>query len=187
MTLDQLISELQSHAQKYPDEWDAIQAIIDWIEKYREFAFVKENLAWHITASMMITNPKKTKTLLMLHKKFQRWQQFGGHCDGEIDVKNVALREFHEESGIMVDPIIFGDIFLADVHSISVDKKWTPPHKHFDIMFLGVIPEDTQFSRQESEVDDIRWFDIDQIENQIDRNMSEKIHKIQKFISFLWN
>ena len=54
----------------------------------------------------MIANPERTKVLLMLHKKFGRWQQFGGHCDGEVDVRNVALREFHEESGILVEPEI---------------------------------------------------------------------------------
>ena len=56
---------------------------------------------------MIITNPEKTKVLLMLHKKFQRWQQFGGHCDGEIDVRNVAIREFHEESGITLEPELY--------------------------------------------------------------------------------
>ena len=55
----------------------------------------------------MIVNPEKTKVLLMLHKKFQRWQQFGGHCDGEIDVRNVAVREFHEESGITLEPELY--------------------------------------------------------------------------------
>jgi 8-oxo-dGTP pyrophosphatase MutT (NUDIX family) len=55
---------------------------------------------------MMITNPERTKVLLMLHKKFQRWQQFGGHCDGETDVRSVAIREFHEESDILAEPEI---------------------------------------------------------------------------------
>jgi hypothetical protein len=36
-----------------------------------------------------------------------------------------------------------------------------PEHKHFDILYLGIISEDTPFSRQESEVDDIRWFDLE--------------------------
>lgn len=47
---------------------------------------------------MLMTNPSRTRVLLMFHKRFQTWSQFGGHCDGEIDIKNVALREFHEES-----------------------------------------------------------------------------------------
>jgi len=108
-------------------------------------------------------------------------QQFGWHCDGEIDVKNVAIREFHEESGIAVEPTIIWDIFMADIHDIPLDKKGTPPHKHFDIVYLGIIPEGTPFSRQESEVDDIKWFDIDGIEDYVEVEIFQGIQKIKTF------
>jgi 8-oxo-dGTP pyrophosphatase MutT (NUDIX family) len=72
---------------------------------------------------MMIANPEKTKVLLMLHKKFQCWQQFGGHCDGETDVRGVAVREFHEESGISLEPEISPDLFHVEVHDIPLDRK----------------------------------------------------------------
>jgi NADH pyrophosphatase NudC (nudix superfamily) len=32
-------------------------------------------------------------------------------------------------------------------------------------MYLGEISDTIEFARQEAEVDDIRWFDIDGIEN----------------------
>lgn len=98
----------------------------------------------------------------MLHKKFQRWQQFGGHCDGEIDVRNVAIREFHEESGIQTEPEMSDTIFHVDVLDVPLDAKGRPAHSHFDILYLGTIPEDTVFTRQESEVDDIKWFTLDE-------------------------
>jgi isopentenyldiphosphate isomerase len=40
-------------------------------------------------------------------------------------------------------------------------------HLHYDILYLGIIPEDTPFARQEDEVDDIKWFDIVGIEEYI--------------------
>lgn len=129
---------------------------------------------------MIITNPERTKVLLMLHKKFQRWQQFGGHCDGEIDVRSVAIREFHEESGILLEPEIFPGILNVDVHSVPIDKKGTPPHLHLDLLYLGSIPEDTPFTRQESEVDDIRWFTLDEaIQENPEHLMTEAIRKIR--------
>jgi hypothetical protein len=70
---------------------------------------------------------------------------------------------------------------MADIHDIPLDKKGTPPHKHFDIMYLGIIPEDTVFSRQEAEVDDIKWFDIDGIENYVEDEMFQRIQKIKTF------
>lgn len=162
MTLGLLITLLEEHTQNFPLEKESSEKIISWIQQYQEFAFVKDNLAWHITASMLITNPERTKVLLMLHKKFQRWQQFGWHCDGEIDVRSVALREFHEESGIVVEPEFSDAIFHVDVHDVPVDAKGRPAHFHFDILYLGIIPDDIVFTPQESEVDDIRWFTLDE-------------------------
>jgi 8-oxo-dGTP pyrophosphatase MutT (NUDIX family) len=181
MSLNSLISSLKKHAEKFPGEKHASEQIIAWIGKHWEFAFVKENLDGHLTGSMMITNPARTKVLLMLHKKFQRWQQFGGHCDGEIDVRAVATREFHEESGISIEPEIIWDIFLVDIYDIPLDAKWRPPHHHSDIMYLGVISEDTPFIRQESEVDDIWWFDIEGIEKYVTSGMVQRIQKIKNF------
>lgn len=179
MNISSLIDSLDRHWKTFPLEQLACERIIAWIGQYGEFAFARDNLAWHLTWSMLITNPERTKVLLMLHKKFQRWQQFGGHCDGETDVFAVASREFHEESGIDIDPERVGDIFLVDVHNISVDLKGTPAHYHFDIMYLGIIDESVLFSRQESEVDDIRWFDIQGIENYLEWDMVDRIMKIR--------
>lgn len=186
MTLAQLILSLQEHILSFPQDQEATEQVIAWIEKYREFAFVKDNLEGHLTGSMIITNPERTKVLLMLHKKFQRWQQFWGHCDGEIDVRNVAIREFHEESGIALEPLLFPWILHVDVHNVPIDSKGRPAHLHLDLLYLGSIPEDTVFSRQESEVDDIRWFTLDEaLEKNDEHLMSSAITKIRNTI-FLW-
>lgn len=72
---------------------------------------------------MLISNPEHTKVLLMFHKKLQKWLQFGGHSDGDIDTLATAIREFHEESGIIREPDIFVDIFDIDIHEIPADPK----------------------------------------------------------------
>ena len=123
----------------------------------------------------------------MFHKKFQIWSQFWWHCDGELDVKNVAIREFHEESGIVEEPIVLDDILSVIVWDIaertSSSGMYQPAHQHYDIMYLWVISEDISFSRQESEVDDIRWIDIVDAKNYVfEREILESIAKI----SLLW-
>lgn len=180
MNIESLISIIHSYGEENLLSKKYAQDTITWIKKYREFAFVKDNLEWHITASLLITNTEKTKVLLMFHKKLQFWLQFWGHCDGEVDVRSVAIREFHEESGITIDPIVYHGIFDIHVHDIPIDRKWTPEHIHHDILFLWSIPEDTPFSRQESEVDDIKWFDIEWIEKYIgEKRMLDMIEKIK--------
>lgn len=181
MELSWLITSLQKHAQQYPLEAEFCNRTISLLEKYGIVAFENQNWEGHITASMMIINPSRSKVLLMLHKKFKKWLQFGGHSDGDSDTLRTAIREFHEESWVQIEPDLTGDIFIVDVHSIPADAKWRPSHFHHDIMYLGVIDESTPFARQEEEVDDIRWFDIDWIGEFIEEDMVKRIEKIKNY------
>lgn len=179
--IEELITSLQLHGDRFPWEKESCDRTISWIREHGESAFVKANLEWHITASLIVINEAKDKILLMLHKKLQLWIWFGGHCDWEIDIKSVAIREFHEESWIIEEPEIFPSIFHVDIHDIPLDMKWTPPHKHFDILFLATISEDIPLSRQESEVDDIGWFTLDEaLEKNNEHLMQCAITKIRK-------
>jgi 8-oxo-dGTP pyrophosphatase MutT (NUDIX family) len=172
MTLHSLISSLQTHGERFPAEQKYAQSIITFLEQSGEKSF--HNHHWedgHITASMLVVNEDFTKLLLMFHKKYQIWCQFGGHSDDSPDVLATAIREFHEESGVVEEPEIFSyypshilPIFDLDIHDIpAFPHKWQPAHKHYDIRFLGIISDTVSFSRQLEETDDMRWFDIDSV------------------------
>jgi 8-oxo-dGTP pyrophosphatase MutT (NUDIX family) len=178
--MQDLISSILQYQIANPDKKYVMDRFLNLLETHSQAAFVNDNWDWHITASMLITNPDHTKVLLMFHKKLQKWLQFGGHSDGDMDPLATAIREFHEESGIIVEPTIYPDIFDIDIHHIPADLKWRPAHQHYDILYLGVIPEDTPFARQESEVDDIRWFDIDRIWEYVgEKRMLDMLEKIK--------
>ena len=164
MILEQLILSLQDHITAFPEDREATEKVIGWIEQYQEFAFVKENLLGHITGSLFIVNPSRTKILLMFHKKLQMWIQFGGHADGKVDIRNVAVREFHEESWVMPEPLLVWNIFHVDVHDVP-EYKDKPKHIHLDIRYLWVVSDDVTLMHQEAEVEDIRWFDLDEVQN----------------------
>ena len=186
MVTPDLITSLEQYGADFSLERHVSEKIIDFIQKYGEFAFVKENLEWHITATLLITNPEKIKVLLMLHKKYQIWTPFGGHSDGDTNPRSVAIREFHEESGIDLEPVGIGNIFSLQIWEVaertSSSGMFQPAHEHYDILYLAMIPEDTPFYREESEVDDIRWFDIVGIEKYIgETRMLDMISKIQHF------
>lgn len=177
-----LTSALASHGEIYPLEKDYTDRAIAWIEEHGEFAFVRENLGGHITGSFIGVDPTYTKVLLMLHHKLQMWLQFWGHADGDIDILAVALREFHEESWIQEEPRMYEEIF--DVHVHPIPARWDEPeHLHYDLVFLGEIPEYVDIARDNQEVDDIQWFDIDWIEKYVAQprmlSMIEKIRKIR--------
>lgn len=179
--MKELITSLREHGENFSIQKNTCERIITLIETYGNWAFQNQNWEGHITASLLVTNPEKTKVLLMFHKKLQLWLQFWWHSDGDTDTLATAIREFHEESGIIFEPQVSPKIFDVDIHEIPADLKWRPTHWHYDILYLASIPLDTPFIRQEDEVDDIRWFDIVGISDYVGEkrmlNMMEKIHR----------
>lgn len=183
-----LITSLEEHASRFPEEQDSVNYMISFLERNQEKSF--HNWHWddgHITASLLVVNPEFTKVLLMFHKKLQRWLQFGGHSDDSPDVLATAIREFHEESGILEEPEIYRysdspnfPIFDIDIHDIPPDTKGRPRHKHYDIRFLGIVPDTVTMSRQVDESDDMRWFNIEGIEEYLEEEwLFRMIRKIQ--------
>lgn len=176
MTIENIITSLREHALRFPEEQIFAEQIIQFFEKNKEKSF--HNWHWddgHITASMLVVNPEFTKVLLIFHKKLQRWLQFGGHSDDSPDVLATAIREFHEESGITEEPVIFRysdsqdfPIFDIDIHDIPADAKGRPQHKHYDIRFLGIVSDTAKMSRQLDETEDMQWFDINGVEKYLE-------------------
>lgn len=113
----------------------------------------------HVTGSAWVVNSDGSKAVLLHHAKLGIWVQPGGHCDGEADVAQVALREAREETGLEVS-LVDTDVFDVDVHRIP--EYWnTPEHFHFDVRFLlqadeSVAPILNEESRE------VRWVSLDE-------------------------
>jgi 8-oxo-dGTP pyrophosphatase MutT (NUDIX family) len=148
--------------------------------KNQPLAYLRESLEGHITGSAFVVNQHFTKTLLIKHAKLNRWQQPGGHCDGEKDVANVAIKETIEETGLH-DLVCLQDIFDIDIHTIPARKN-VEEHLHYDIRFL-IIASEAEKLKISDESTDIQWVKFSDIkkftqENSILR-MVEKV-KYQK-------
>ena len=91
-----------------------------------------------------------------------------------------------EESGISLEPYIEG---ILSVETWDIAPRtgrsgvFRPAHTHYDILYLGSIPDDTPFARQEDEVDDIRWVDMAEIYDYVTQERSRKmVERIRTFI-----
>lgn len=123
-----------------------------------EDCFLRSCRVGHFTSSAFLLNREKTHILLMHHSKLDRWMQLGGHCDGDHDVANVAIKEAKEESGINKIKTIGTDIFDLDIHLIPANKK-EAAHYHFDIRFLlHAYGDDMPQKNHESK--ELRWISI---------------------------
>ena len=131
----QLLSEYQ------PDDIRENQALfaISGFVKNNPDCFLREHEAGHLTASAWLLSPCGQKVLLTHHKKIGLWIQLGGHCDGDFDLKKVALKEAYEESGIPNIIAIQPGIFDVDIHWIGEHKN-VPGHWHYDVRFLLQAP-----------------------------------------------
>jgi 8-oxo-dGTP pyrophosphatase MutT (NUDIX family) len=89
----------------------------------------------HVTGSAWIIDHSHKYVLLMHHRKLDRWFQPGGHADGVPDVRQVALKEAQEETGLADIQILIPEIFDIDVHLIPATPK-DVAHYHYDIRFL---------------------------------------------------
>ena len=107
-----------------------------------ENCFDRNLVHGHVTGSAWVLNPAGTHTLMLLHRKLNRWLQPGGHADGDPDILQVVLKETSEESGLDIQHITLAseDIFDVDIHTVypSIHDH---RHVHYDIRFLLIIDD----------------------------------------------
>lgn len=115
----------------------------------------------HLTASAMVFNSARTKTLLIFHGKLHMWLQPGGHFEpGEDDPAVASMREVREETLLEPRHPDGGSVLLdVDVHLIPARKN-DPAHEHHDLRMLLIGDEGRQASGDG--VKDAKWFTRDE-------------------------
>ena len=135
------------------DRGDRYRALIDG----RPDAAVRTCRPGHLTGSALVVDSAGVNTLLLLHAKFGRWLQPGGHADGDANLAAVALREATEETGI--DGLrIWPRPLHLDIH--EVDPPGEDPHLHYDVRFLVQTPAGAQ-PQGNHESRGLRWVPLD--------------------------
>lgn len=137
----------------------------------------------HMTGSAWIVSPDRQRTLLIHHRKLNRWFQPGGHADGDPDVAAVARREAEEETGLTSLKLVGrpdepAAIFDVDVHLIPA-RGDIPDHLHYDIRFLLEADPDEPFG-DSGEITNIRWVFLENVLNYTDsESILRMVRKIQ--------
>ncbi|MBT3293592.1 NUDIX domain-containing protein [Candidatus Peregrinibacteria bacterium] len=144
----------------------------------------------HFTATAFVIDSKK-RTLLLWHKRLNRWMPPGGHIDEDEIPSDAATRECKEETGLDVE--IVGDSqkdhFVDNPHegnnlikpiaflleNIPASKERNEPaHQHMDFVYLArPLDETKEPIMLEEESSDIRWFTKDEI---TELNISTEIY-----------
>ncbi|MDW9478832.1 NUDIX hydrolase [Sinorhizobium meliloti] len=160
---DLVFSPVQMHSPDRIDEADkCIQFLLD-----DPNCFERSNIHRHFTGSALIVDDAARKTLLVHHKKYDKWVQSGGHCDGIKDPFFTAWQEAYQETGLRdihpVDPWVIADINVQDVPAY----RDVPEHWHHDIryVFRASSLEPTVVS---DESNDVMWVDVARLRDYTD-------------------
>ena len=155
-----LEEELRKYLDRYPEEKptiDRFKALLQHPE-----AFQRTHLPGHITGSSFIVSEDLTETVLVHHAKLNRWLQPGGHCDGDRDVVQTALREANEETGLKTLTLLHREIYDLDIHRIPKRKDF-PSHDHYDIRYVmkANVSEPIVVSEESH---DVKWIALKELE-----------------------
>lgn len=154
-----LLDKLERYTPSSSEEIVSKEKIVSFIKREPR-CFERSLEEGHITGSAWLLNRDSSQVLLMLHAKLGIWVQLGGHCDGNPDVLDVALREAKEESGIENIQPVSVEIFDLDVHFIPASTK-EKEHYHYDVRFLLQVVSDEKIV-QNTESLRLAWFGKDQ-------------------------
>ena len=156
-----LLRQLHSYRPADGHETEMLGRITAFVEANPD-CFERSQLTGHITASALIVNKERTRTLMTHHHKLNKWLQLGGHADGDPDPLHTAMREAEEESGLKTIVAVSENIFDVDVHPIPAREN-EPAHFHYDIRFLFEA-DDSQELTITAESKELAWIPLKEIE-----------------------
>lgn len=126
--------------------------------------FYRENTLAHMTASAWVTNKDHTKILMAYHNIYDSFSWLGGHCDGNENCLEVAIKEVKEESGINNVKALSDSIFSLEALTVDGHIKkgeYVPCHLHLNVTYLLEADDTEPLKVKQDENSAVEWFDID--------------------------
>lgn len=146
------------------------QQILAFLRRDGDAILHRENRAAHLTASALVLNASRTKTLLVFHHQFQSWSWVGGHADGDRDLLQTAMREAREETGLEHCEPLKETIQSLDILPVWGHWKrgeYLPAHLHLNAAYLLTAGETQPLRVKPDENSGVRWVSIRQLESYV--------------------
>lgn len=140
--------------------------ILDLIAQYGNGILTRENDFCHMTASSIIVNRDRRRTLMAFHKIYNSWAWTGGHADGESDFEAIARREAQEETGITDLKLLGGGPASVEILPVWAHVKrgrHVGSHLHLNVSYLFEADESEPLRIAEDENSAVGWLEVDKL------------------------
>ncbi|MBQ9007953.1 MAG: NUDIX hydrolase [Clostridia bacterium] len=143
------------------------QIILELAKKEGDRLLFRESAFAHLTASSIILNRERTRTLMVWHNIYRSWSWTGGHCDGDPDFEAVSRREATEETGIRTLRRIGSGIASVEILPVWAHvkrEKTVGSHLHLNVSYLFEADETETLRTAPEENSGVRWLETGRIE-----------------------
>lgn len=164
------------------DEREAAEraVMLDLIAQHGDAILSRESAFAHMTASSIIVNPARTRTLMAFHRIYNSWAWTGGHADGEYDFEAIARREAQEETGISgLSSLGNGpaSVEILPVWAHVKRGKAVASHLHLNVSYLFEADDTLPLRLCEDENSAVGWIEIDKLEESVSEPPMLPIYK----------
>ena len=178
---ERLITQIEKYTPfNHQEELDK-KTILYFLRNFNDI-FYRENLIAHMTASCWLVNKNCDKVVMAYHNLYDSYSWLGGHCDGDENPLNVAIKEAKEESGLTNIKALTNDIFSLEVLAVDhhiKNNSFVPSHLHLNLTYLLQAIDSHPLKIKEDENCEIGWFSLDEAIN-ISKEEAFKIHMYPK-------
>lgn len=135
-----------------------------------------DSLEEHLTASAFVLSPELDSVLLCFHRKGRFWVQLGGHLEDDTSLRDAALREATEESGITDLIPLLSQAVDIDRHKLSA--RFGSCRVHWDVGFALVADRSTELVVSE-ESESLAWWSLDSLPSDLAPGLPERLERVR--------
>ena len=128
--------------------------------------FSRANRMGHFTSSGFIVNETLDKVLCVHHNIYDSWGWTGGHMDGDVDFRKVALKEAREETGVEHFTFMTSEIDSLDILDVPGHFKngaYISSHVHLSVAYVLIANDDDPVFVKADENSGVKWFALDEL------------------------
>ena len=156
------------------------RAMLELIAQQGDALLHRSSPLAHMTASAIIVNGSRTKTLMAFHRIYNSWAWTGGHADGECDFEAIARREAQEETGIAGLRRLGSGAASIEILPVWAHKRRgqdVGSHLHLNVSYLFEADEALPLRVAQDENSAVGWLEIDKLEEFISEPLMLPIYR----------